>query len=882
MGRLEMQQVLDQARKVREIPYSRWLAIDERTVRFEVGAGDNVHASLAALRELGGKVSVEAAATAPLELLAEGLSEEEVEIAEELGDSRTDSRSSSAKQRVKPFFGDVAKCDNRFIEITSMGDDETENPPPSGVLYVSLRSHKKQEERREKAYGLIMSGACAMPQLGLLIEDVDVPPARPGNSQPITPIVKRKVFPKNPPTLRQEEAIRVALNTPDIAVIQGPPGTGKTTVINAIIERLNEIAVDSPHIAGSYLLTSYQHDAVENAMSRTRVNGLPALKFGRRSGRRGRDERRDDEVLLEKWRLEHAARVRAKVPGLAGGTIVERELKLLRDDYMLNPSTREDTAVVLERALSLAEPLLAPKLLEPTRQLRSEFALAQAGMLHFRGKPDLRAVRALRSSPKAFADDGALTALRVLRTCGEMLGEHERSILDQSARWVSADPPPFLSEIDQIRRKLLLKLCSSAASTGCKKPDARILTALDALGRHVRAALDQGADARSRLIARFAEDLDGDIRGVHRAVSNYTRVFAATCQQSDSVAIITAKGSDGSSLSYDTVLIDEAARANPLDLFIPMAMAKSRLILVGDHRQLPQLIDPIIEKDVMANRPVDETEDELRSDLKTSLFERLFVLLSKRTERDDIIRCVTLDEQYRMHPVLGAFVNQCFYEGCNPAERFTSPLPAEVFCHGLSDYATSDEEGGAKEVAAAWKNIGADHGGEQYHAPSYSRIGEAEWIADELHRCLTSDAGSKLSYGVITFYSAQTNEIIRSLAAKGIYEGGEDGYELREDYRLITKEDGTVEERLSVGSVDAFQGKEFDVVFLSAVRSNDRRRFGHLSIPNRLCVAMSRQRRLLVVVGDAAMLDSEAAQKRVAPLVEFHRLCEEGHDGILR
>ena len=62
-------------------------------------------------------------------------------------------------------------------------------------------------------------------------------------------------------------------------------------------------------------------------------------------------------------------------------------------------------------------------------------------------------------------------------------------------------------------------------------------------------------------------------------------------------------------------------------------------------------------------------------------------------------------------------------------------------------------------------------------------------------------------------------------------------------------------ERLRVGSVDAFQGKEFDVVLLSMVRTapgkvdleNEdslTRAYGFLRMDNRLNVAMSRQHRL--------------------------------------
>lgn len=40
---------------------------------------------------------------------------------------------------------------------------------------------------------------------------------------------------------------------PDIAIIQGPPGTGKTTVLTAVIERLNEES-DKENIKGQILV----------------------------------------------------------------------------------------------------------------------------------------------------------------------------------------------------------------------------------------------------------------------------------------------------------------------------------------------------------------------------------------------------------------------------------------------------------------------------------------------------------------------------------------------------------------------------------------------------------------------------------------------------
>jgi superfamily I DNA and/or RNA helicase len=101
--------------------------------------------------------------------------------------------------------------------------------------------------------------------------------------------------------------------------------------------------------------------------------------------------------------------------------------------------------------------------------------------------------------------------------------------------------------------------------------------------------------------------------------------------------------------------------------------------------------------------------------------------------------------------------------------------------------------------------------------------------------------------------------------------------------------------------VDAFQGKEFDVVILSPVRSNDLKlpdnknvndghlnhKFGHLLLPNRMCVALSRQRRLLIVVGDDAMfrwpansdqsVDSTDFVHPVPGLPEVLRMCGSDH-----
>src|SRR5690606_34405120 len=108
-------------------------------------------------------------------------------------------------------------------------------------------------------------------------------------------------------------------------------------------------------------------------------------------------------------------------------------------------------------------------------------------------------------------------------------------------------------------------------------------------------------------------------------------------------------------LQYGTVIVDEAARASPRDLMIPMVQAKDRIILVGDHRQLPHIVDEAL------LQQMEQESDDIHSDIKekfnqhitSSMFQYLFHRAKQLEQQDGTPRTITLDAQYRSHPLLG-------------------------------------------------------------------------------------------------------------------------------------------------------------------------------------------------------------------------------------
>lgn len=762
------------------------------------------------------------------------------------------------------------------ISKTSIELDLPSIPSGQMFLILSINGDKIQIQRRMRARSAILEGRCANPLLGLLIEEGGTLPdiQRVTKLKPLTSFVKEKIF-KHPPTDRQVEAIDVALNTTDIALIQGPPGTGKTTVVTAILERLNEEYDKTKSIRGKILVSGFQHDAVENIVARLSVNALPAVKFGRRSGD---SEFTEDAVTekINKWCSNVAENIRNKNPQI---TKTEDQVRLaeLFFAYSLCPS-KNNTVSLMKRILDLPRNVISEGITSEAEEIISSLQTE----LKSNDPSTLRLVRALRVREAAFVDDGAVRAIDLLDKIEDELANPDLSVLEKAARWRSGKPLSFLPELRELKESLLYKYLPSP-DFRTEKPREDVLRLVATVSQILEKKLNS-TNKRDAILAEFLHELEDNPDGVREAIEDYNFVYAATTQQAVGKDIIRSKNKNvrydqrTEMVKYDTVIIDEAARTSPRDLLIPMSQAEKRIILVGDHRQLPHLIDEEVARALEGD---DSSGPSVDVDfVKKSMFEYLFNRLKKLEENDGIKRTVTLDAQYRTHPLLGDFTSNNFYQKYN--EGYRSPLSESHFEQRLQ---------GIENKAAIWIDVPNSQGKEAV-LPSRSRqrVSEAKVIAEHMNKWIGSEEGAGLSFGVISFYKAQVFAVYEALKKFGITERAQDGtWQICQEYRFL--ENG--EERLRIGTVDAFQGMEFDIVFLSMVRSQDmnalpphirneedykkkqKKLFGHLMSENRLCVSMSRQKKVLAIVGDGVLANSQIAVDAVPALKNFYDLCHE-------
>jgi len=321
-------------------------------------------------------------------------------------------------------------------------------------------------------------------------------------------------------------------------------------------------------------------------------------------------------------------------------------------------------------------------------------------------------------------------------------------------------------------------------------------------------------------VPRFEGRMSDDERKEFRNLEYMARIDVIRSADVICATAITAASGILKDVKFDGILFDEAAQSTELSAIVPLVLCGAfRAVLVGDQCQLP---------------PSTLSRESEARGLSLSLFSRMLA---------EGVKPHFLDTQFRMHPMIAEFSSQAFYDGqlrtgIDPLDR---PAPRGI-------------PWPRKDVGVAFLNC---PGLERSSGESRSNDQEANYVADILATVLAEKELSVLEVGVVTPYSAQVralrvklrNELPNRLRGTGVdLTAGLTG-------RQATR-------ALEIASVDAFQGREKELIIFSAVRSNRGRQVGFLADWRRLNVLITRAKRGLLIIGNRDTLKADPSWAR--------------------
>jgi superfamily I DNA and/or RNA helicase len=265
---------------------------------------------------------------------------------------------------------------------------------------------------------------------------------------------------------------------------------------------------------------------------------------------------------------------------------------------------------------------------------------------------------------------------------------------------------------------------------------------------------------------------------------------------------------------FGTLFIDEAAQALEAACWIAIRKA-TRVILAGDHCQLPPTV-----KSIAA----------LKGGLDKTLMERI---VENKPETVTLLKM-----QYRMNEQIMRFSSDWFYHG----EIESAP---EIKYRGILDW----------DMPMVWIDTSEMDSKEEFVGESFGRINKEEAA---LTLSTLSDYFDKigkqrvldecLDVGIISPYRAQV-QYMRKLI------------KMKENFKPFRQ-------RISVNTVDGFQGQERDIVIISLVRANDEGQIGFLCDLRRMNVAITRARMKLMIIGNSKTMTHHPFYRKLYDYVQ--------------
>ena len=327
-------------------------------------------------------------------------------------------------------------------------------------------------------------------------------------------------------------------------------------------------------------------------------------------------------------------------------------------------------------------------------------------------------------------------------------------------------------------------------------------------------------------IARLRDRASEIEMAINAQLFDEARVVACTLVGSANKLLVRHK--------FSTLFIDEAAQALEPACWIAIRRA-SRVVLAGDHQQLP---------------PTIKCYDAMKQGLGKTLMERI---VENQPEAVTLLKV-----QYRMNDAIMKFSSDWFYHGEVESHESVRHRSILDWDHPIQ-WVDGNEI--LKEVNESMEQQGASEDKldidftEQFIGENHGRINkaEAELVLTTLRNYIEKIGrerflSERLDVGIISPYKVQT-QYLRQQIRK------------REEFRPFRQV-------ISVNTVDGFQGQERDLILISLVRSNASGQIGFLSDLRRMNVAMTRARMKLIIFGDKHTLCHHPFYRQLIKYVE--------------
>ena len=262
---------------------------------------------------------------------------------------------------------------------------------------------------------------------------------------------------------------------------------------------------------------------------------------------------------------------------------------------------------------------------------------------------------------------------------------------------------------------------------------------------------------------------------------------------------------------FETVIIDEAGQALEPACWIPILKAH-KLVLAGDPYQLS---------------PTLKSPEAVAKGLGKTLLEKCIAMHPQAV--------IMLTEQYRMHTSIMTFPSNMFYQ--NSLIAHTS-VANNILFEGDEPIQFIDTVGCGFEE----KNIDT----------SINNPEEATFLIQYLTQlCHKLEMNYIIdSFPNIAVISPYAEQI---LTLKEIYQ-----------HSLLTR----YKNKISINTIDSFQGQERDIVCISMTRSNTEHKIGFLSDIRRMNVAITRAKKKLTIIGDSTTLSTLPFYKNLIDHIE--------------